>query len=307
MRTLTAVNGRDGLNCPPVESLETRLLFSASLRGASLVVAGTQGNDVITVGLNPSDAATIDVAVNGDVRSFDASRIRKPIRVNGLAGDDRITVAPEVTLPTILNGGAGNDIIVGGAGADQIIGGKGDDDLDGGPGGADRIAGGPGRNVFASTAVVSNAITDRRDDNDDDDVRITLKQAPPAVQATIANLLGSDPLRSLFRDVDDDGPNDTEYELKWDAGLGRQATILADGTVVEQETVIDPLELPVAVVNAIAAKYPQGRILKVETSEKSTRPLRYEVDVENGTRVRELDITPDGAIVDDDSENRRPR
>jgi Ca2+-binding RTX toxin-like protein len=63
--------------------------------------------------------------------------------VNAGAGDDSITVAPGVMVPTTLRGGPGNDKLVGGAGADKLIGGSGDDILVG-RAGSDSLYGGPG-------------------------------------------------------------------------------------------------------------------------------------------------------------------
>jgi hypothetical protein len=63
--------------------------------------------------------------------------------VNAGAGDDRIAVAKEVTVPVTLRGGAGNDALFGGSGADKLVGGEGDDRLFGGRG-DDQLYGGPG-------------------------------------------------------------------------------------------------------------------------------------------------------------------
>jgi len=76
--------------------------------------------------------------------------------VNAGAGDDRVGVAKDVTVPVTMRGGAGNDFLVGGAGPDKLIGGPDDDTLVGwrgadfvygGPG-DDRIVGGPGDDVL---------------------------------------------------------------------------------------------------------------------------------------------------------------
>jgi Ca2+-binding RTX toxin-like protein len=76
--------------------------------------------------------------------------------VNADAGDDQVRVAPSVSIPVTLRGGAGNDTLVGGSGADRLYGGPGNDKLVGGDGddvlvggpGADQLFGGPGNDVL---------------------------------------------------------------------------------------------------------------------------------------------------------------
>ena len=76
--------------------------------------------------------------------------------VNAAGGNDRVSVAADVSVPTTLRGGPGNDRLIGGAGNDKLIGGAGNDvlmgrggndSLFGGPG-RDRLFGGPGRDVL---------------------------------------------------------------------------------------------------------------------------------------------------------------
>lgn len=67
--------------------------------------------------------------------------------VNGGGGEDRVTVAREVSIPVTMRGGPGNDFLLGGTGSDKIVGGSGDDRLIGGDG-ADLIYGGPGSDVL---------------------------------------------------------------------------------------------------------------------------------------------------------------
>jgi Ca2+-binding RTX toxin-like protein len=62
-------------------------------------------------------------------------------------GNDTITFANSLTLPTWTDAGAGNDTVTGGGGADEIYAGLGDDAVDGGAG-DDFIAGGAGKDVL---------------------------------------------------------------------------------------------------------------------------------------------------------------
>lgn len=282
-----------------VEPLENRLLMSATLRGASLVVTGTQDDDVIHVAPGATDATKLDVTLNGQTTSFDLARVTKLIRVNGLGGEDAVTIAASISTPASLNGGRHDDTLVGGAGPDRVVGGKGDDDLDGGGGSGDRVTGGAGEDVFQSSDGAGEMV-DLTDG--EDGIRIRFAEAPAPVQASVTTLLAGDPLRNLLLEVNDEGG--TEFELEWNAGLGKSAKILPDGTVIELEAEIDPATLPAAVLSAITARYPQGEITEAETLEVPGDPLRYEVEVENRRLVRELVVTPEGEILEDEVEGR---
>lgn len=76
--------------------------------------------------------------------------------VNADGGNDRISVAKNITIPVTMRGGAGEDVLIGGGGSDKLVGGEGDDRLVGwqasdllygGPG-ADLLTGGPGGDVL---------------------------------------------------------------------------------------------------------------------------------------------------------------
>lgn len=66
--------------------------------------------------------------------------------VNVGAGEDRVTVAKNVSIPVTMRGGPGDDVLVGGAGPDELNGGPGDDRLYGWRG-ADFFFGGPGADI----------------------------------------------------------------------------------------------------------------------------------------------------------------
>lgn len=76
--------------------------------------------------------------------------------VNAGGGDDRVTVARQVTVPVTMRGGDGRDVLTGGAGGDKLVGGDGRDRLGGGLGddlliggeGNDVLIGGPGHDVL---------------------------------------------------------------------------------------------------------------------------------------------------------------
>jgi Ca2+-binding RTX toxin-like protein len=67
--------------------------------------------------------------------------------VNAGPGDDAVSVAASVEVPTTLRGGPGDDVLQGGDAADKLVGGVGDDTLTG-RAGNDAIFGGPGKDVL---------------------------------------------------------------------------------------------------------------------------------------------------------------
>jgi hypothetical protein len=105
-----------------------------------LVVQSTTG---------PAPAITLGRIARDRVTSID---------VDSRGGNDRIEIAPNITIPSVLHGGAGHDAIQGGGATDSVFGDAGIDLLIGGPG--DALDGGPGANMtllagrfdFAGTA-----------------------------------------------------------------------------------------------------------------------------------------------------------
>jgi acid phosphatase len=121
----------------------TRQVDASNPGKFALVVVGTQGDDNIQITLEGGD---LHVRARGQDwtadRFFAASEISR-IEVYGQGGDDRITVADEVTQPAMLFGGAGDDHLRAGGGPTVLAGGSGKDDLRGGPN-RDLLIGGKG-------------------------------------------------------------------------------------------------------------------------------------------------------------------
>ena len=142
------------------EILESRRLMSVSLVGGVLTIDGTAGADVLNV--QQFNATTLRTQDNGVVQFFADSAVNS-IVINGAAGNDSLTVGPNVNENVTENGGDGNDVLDGGAGNDTLNGGAGNDNMwgdfgndtfDGGTG-ADNMVGGSGTDTatYASRAV----------------------------------------------------------------------------------------------------------------------------------------------------------
>jgi Ca2+-binding RTX toxin-like protein len=139
------------------ELLENRQLLSASLVRGVLTVTGTPRSDAIFTQLSD---ATVMVWVNGNESSFPAEQVTK-IVLRGGGGNDFMANGAG-TIPSLIDGGSGNDTLVGGMGNDTLLGGSGndrlcgcagDDLLDGGTG-DDSIMGGDGNDTVTYASRV---------------------------------------------------------------------------------------------------------------------------------------------------------
>jgi hypothetical protein len=138
---------------PRLESLEPRLALAASATGGTaaivgdtLMVEGTPGLDRIQV-LPTQLPGTVRVVFDGKVLGSYGPVVR--IDVNAGAGNDTVTVDPRITLPTVLDGGPGNDHLQGGSGPNLLLGGPGNDTLIGNRS-RDSLDGGTGTNRLVS-------------------------------------------------------------------------------------------------------------------------------------------------------------
>ncbi|MEL6107578.1 MAG: hypothetical protein AAFU85_16175 [Planctomycetota bacterium] len=146
------------------ETLENRRVLAAAVNltdGGALVIEGDADNNRIwvaqtrerirvsvdgrTADFRADDVETINIGAGpGDdaVRVFRS--VRKPTRINGGVGNDRLSAG---SGPTFINGGEGNDRIRGGAGRNILLGSAGNDRIAGGRG-ADLVIGGAGNDAL---------------------------------------------------------------------------------------------------------------------------------------------------------------
>ena len=145
------------------EQLEARQLMAAAALstgtlayagGTMLRINGTAGADTITLTYK-NKAFTVTTAAGFKKilpGSFNA------VQIKGAAGNDRITIAANISVPTFLYGEDGNDTLTGGNGDDNLYGGAGTNWLYGnggrdtlvalGSGSTDGLTGGADDDVF---------------------------------------------------------------------------------------------------------------------------------------------------------------
>jgi subtilase family serine protease len=145
-----------GLGSPNVPSFVNDL--------ANLVtVLGTSGNDSISASISGS---TLTVVTNGSSANY-TDYAATSLFVDGLAGDDTISMGSSVGFSTVLIGAGGNDSITGGVGYDYLIGGSGNDSLQGSAGndyvygtaGNDTIGGGSGNDIVIAGLNAQSSVT----------------------------------------------------------------------------------------------------------------------------------------------------
>jgi Ca2+-binding RTX toxin-like protein len=112
----------------------------------SVIVAGTNGDDVILVQGDSVGASVLGLAAQVNLTGAEAANDR--VTINALAGDDVVEGSGLLAgaIQLTADGGPGDDILVGGAGNDVLLGGDSNDVLLGGPG-LDVLDGGPGDNI----------------------------------------------------------------------------------------------------------------------------------------------------------------
>jgi Ca2+-binding RTX toxin-like protein len=113
----------------------------------TVIVNGTNGDDVIQVAGGTSGVSALGQAARVNVTGAEADRDQ--LVVNGLGGDDVIEASGLAagSIGLVADGGAGDDVIIGSAGNDVLRGGDGDDVLIGN-GGTDVLDGGAGANII---------------------------------------------------------------------------------------------------------------------------------------------------------------
>ena len=108
---------------------------------------GTATNDTILVQKNGDN---LKVLINGVEQPKLAKSLASlfSVAVNGIGGNDTITIDANLTIPMIIGGGAGNDMITGGGGDDTIVVGDPYNDASLVDWGTDSINGGGGTDTL---------------------------------------------------------------------------------------------------------------------------------------------------------------
>ena len=111
---------------------EDEVIPTAFVLNRTLFARGTDENDVLSLQRRVRSQALFDVRLNGVVAAtIDPSTIDL-IRVQGLDGNDAISIAGGIPTSALIWGGEGNDYLFGGNASSVLLGGNGDDVIFGG-------------------------------------------------------------------------------------------------------------------------------------------------------------------------------
>jgi subtilisin-like proprotein convertase family protein len=163
--TMTATDKDGGVSKVVSKRLTVTLLSRTAWGpGKTLLVGGTPGRDLISIGAGPK-GATIRVEVNGVTESVPSGVAR--IVVDAGSGNDSVVFHGSLSVERIVYGGGGNDTLVAGNGPAVLVGGAGKDALKGGPrrdiliggSGADTESGGAGDDILVDGATSFDAFS----------------------------------------------------------------------------------------------------------------------------------------------------
>jgi uncharacterized protein GlcG (DUF336 family) len=131
-----------------VEALEARTVPSTVqlLPGGILSITATPGGDILRVSLDAANSQLVVLDRGVTAGNFNVASVSQ-IVITGSTGNDVLTIDNNVTVPALLQGGSGNNVLRAGGGTTTLIGGSGTNKLVGGSG-PDTFIGGPGRNLI---------------------------------------------------------------------------------------------------------------------------------------------------------------
>jgi len=120
---------------------------------------------------------------------------------------------------------------------------------------------------------------------------LSIDQAPPAVRATLREVLGDHQLRTLHRETVD---NHSTYEAEYDAdGIDHAVLLSEDGTIVATSYDIQPEALPQAVRQAIWDRFPKGDLREVQSVQAGAQNY-FIAQVAEGDVIHKVKVTPAG-------------
>jgi PKD repeat protein len=154
------------------DSITTQVIITGAgiSDDGALQIIGTPDDNHVTVNRQGNDLILVhaDFLPSGEpYKTFDADAVQSIYMVL-CDGDDHITVAGNIELPTLIDAGAGDDHVNGGGGPDVLLGGDGNDLLNGGSGfdvligsdGVDQLIGGPGDDILIGDETIYDSHPD---------------------------------------------------------------------------------------------------------------------------------------------------
>jgi hypothetical protein len=117
-------------------------------------------------------------------------------------------------------------------------------------------------------------------------------ELPAAIKAAFDAAYPSATIKNVSMEKED---GEIHYEVEsMDGTMARDLIYRADGTVVEMEEGLAESDLPRPVLDAVAGKYPKGKILKAERLTRGTT-VSYELQIKVGRKTHQVVFDPTGA------------
>jgi uncharacterized membrane protein YkoI len=135
-----------------------------------------------------------------------------------------------------------------------------------------------------------------------DEKKIEVSELPKAVVKAARKAFPEAKIVGASKEIEDD---ETIYEvlMKLD-GKSIDLAIDDEGEIEEIEREIEVEDLPRAVIKAARAKFPEGKIVKVEEVSDEDDMVVYELAIESkGEKSIEVVMSPNGKILDDEDED----
>lgn len=118
------------------------------------------------------------------------------------------------------------------------------------------------------------------------------QKAPSAVQTAFKKRFPT--VTKVDYDKEKNGEYEAEFKMN---GVEMSANFTADGTWRETESEIRATALPANVTKAIAAKYPNAKVVGAAKIETSDRGTLYEADLKTGMKKSEVLFDAAGNVV----------
>ncbi|MBI1249609.1 hypothetical protein GC197_17430 [bacterium] len=164
------------------------------------------------------------------------------------------------------------------------------------------------KRVLAVTGIVLSVATvgfafhkgERHEESGEKGLSIT--EAPAVVQAALKNLAKGQEIAELKQETEDGA---TVYEAGWKVnGIEQEATVSADGDLMETESAVAADSVPKAVMDVVKKHAGQGATPEFEQK----RIVLYSVEVSHDGKESEFLVDPAGRLVeldmgDDDEEH----
>ena len=128
----------------------------------------------------------------------------------------------------------------------------------------------------------------------DDDEAAELSEQPAAVQKTAHEQIGTSKIEEVEPSFEE-GQHATEVEYR-ENGKKMAVVIAKDGTLIQKETRMSPVEAPEVIQKAVSAQFSDGKISHIKEVEQKEVKF-FEVSVKSGGKSHQLKLDEAGKPV----------